>query len=350
MSRKQDNLAELWHRFQSNTCAALAIQEMNVAGSGETSFDLDVLLRHHDDGEEGIWEEDEVAMRDAFDDLLAFYGCVEIAAIIDFVPTRLPQDFRLTATRILCNRDVRLYYRQNYPLLLPDLLLARIANLRSKKEGLPNQAIPLFYEFLHISSILEEDSSVEMLLWFLDDGVHSGYDLESVLEILSRPNKVMKALNNAHSKSNPAEKAVDGLRKFLAFCVALDDLLARSKAYPLFRSAVWHYHSYWFRILRGEVRDAVEAAIKSVQSWTSPTAKGLSKKNARSLHAEAEASLSQIRNAVRRLTGNKYAAGLGSNERAIRRDSARAVSLLKRKGKEDLKRTKTRRLTRRRHQ
>jgi hypothetical protein len=201
----------------------------------------------------------------------------------------------------------------------------------SQKPGPPqpsDKTIPLFFEFLHISSVLEGDSSVEMLLWFFDDGVHDGYDWQSTLAILSRPQKVMKALSTSHRKSNPSEKAVNGLRKFLAFCVSFDDLLARSKAFPMFRSAAWNYHSYWFRILRGEVRNAVEAAVESVQGWTSPTARQLSKHHAKMLHAEAAASAAQIRKAVRRLTGNTYAGGLGTDERAIRSQSAHAVAIL----------------------
>jgi len=95
---------------------------------------------------------------------------------------------------------------------------------------------------------------------------------------------------------------VDGFRKFLGFCVALDELLSRSTPFPLFRAAIWHYHAYWFRTKRGEVRKALEG--------------------------EATRSLWNVRQIVRRLTGTSYGGILTHDEQRIRRDSAHATEIL----------------------
>src|SRR5450755_61386 len=123
MNREANNLAELWHRFGTNTNAAQALAEMRAQASGDGEWDLAELLRNHED--EPIEDDDEISMRDAFDDLLAFYSCVEIAALAGLVPEPLPRAFCLDAEKSLCNRHVRSYYRRYYPLLLPDMLLAR---------------------------------------------------------------------------------------------------------------------------------------------------------------------------------------------------------------------------------
>jgi hypothetical protein len=327
MTRKQDNLVELWHRFTVNTNAALAFDEMKVAGTRNSGLDLKVLLRDHQ--KEEIDDTEEVILRDAFDNLLAFYSCVEIAATIGFVPNLLPAEFRSAAVKTLCNRDVRRYYRKHYPLLLPDMLLARIAGLRKARENADGETMALFFEFLHISSMLEEDPSVDVLLWFLDDGYYGEYDWQSTLAILRKPHTLMKVLRRQPSGWNPAERSVDGLRKFVDFCVAFDDLLVRSAAFPLFRSAIWNYHSYWFRMLRGEVRAAVDEALDSLQAWsTSPAPDQLSKRDARALSADAAASSRRVRQAVRRLTGAKYGRELGVDSSEIRRASVQAAARL----------------------
>jgi hypothetical protein len=327
MSQKEQNLEEIWHKFKTNTLAADALKEIRSIGRRTANFELDELLRHHE--EEEIEDEDEVSMRDAFDDLLAFYSCVEVAAIANFIPAPLPEEFRSTATPVLCNKDVRRYYRTNYPLLLPEMLLARVAGINSKKEsGAETKIVPLFLEFLHVSSIIDADTSVEMLLWFLDDGYQDGYDWETTKEILAKPRKLIEAFDRAPRHRNASEKAVDGLRKFLEFCAALDGLLSRSEEFPLLRSGMWHYHSYWFQILKGEVSVAIEAALKNFEKWSlMMPAKQLSPKETKTLRMESLASIKRTSQIVRRLTGPKYQSALGTS-RQIRADGVRAVHIL----------------------
>jgi len=328
MTREADNLAELWHRFSTNTNAAQALAEMRAQASGDGEWDLAELLRNHED--EPVEDDDEISMRDAFDDLLAFYSCVEIAALSGLVPAQLPRAFCLDAANILCNRYVRSYYRTYYPLLLPDMLIARVGRVRARREQTRFELWPIFFEFLHICSILEDDPSVEMLLWFLDDGYHLGCDWDTTLAILTRPKRLVEALQRAPRRRNPAEQAVEGFRKFLGFCFALDDLLSRSSRFPLLRAAMWHYHAYWFRTIRGEVREALEGAFTALQSWlSSPAAKQLAEPEKAVLWAEATRSLRDIRLVVKRLTGTSYGSVLTRDQYGIRHDSVQAAQTLK---------------------
>ena len=327
MNHSERNLEEIWHKFKTSTCAEGALKEVRAIGTRKASFELDELLRHHEDEE--IEDEDEVSMRDAFDDLLAFYSCIEVAAIAGFLPAPLPEEFKSTAALVLCNKDVRRYYRTNYPLLLPEMLLARIAGINNKIEAAAEtDVIPLFLEFLHVSAIIDADSSVEMLLWFLDDGYQDGHDWETTEKILAKPRKLIRALGRAPRRRNASEQAVDGLKKFLEFCTALDGLLVRSSEFPLLRSGMWLYHSYWFRILKGEVSTAIEAALKNFEKWSlMMPGSGLSSKETEILRMESLASIQNTSQIVRRLTGSKYQGALGT-ARQIKAEANRSVLIL----------------------
>ena len=44
------------------------------------------------------------------------------------------------------------------------------------------------------------------------------------------------------------------------------------------QSAVWHYHGYWFRIIKGKIRGAIEESLKEFERWLHwPTAKKFNK-------------------------------------------------------------------------
>jgi hypothetical protein len=76
MNVKDQNLAELWHRFDTITSASDALAEMRAQAEGAGEWDLPWLLRDH--AEEEIEDIDEISMRDAFDDLLAFFAVLRL--------------------------------------------------------------------------------------------------------------------------------------------------------------------------------------------------------------------------------------------------------------------------------
>jgi hypothetical protein len=229
---------------------------------------------------------------------------------------------------VLCNPHVRKFYRRFYPLFLPDMLLARVAKVRARQE---RRAIApaLFHEFLHISGLLEDEHDVAMFLWFLDDGYHEGYAFADTLRVLKRPKRFIRALQRSAKQRNAAEQAAVGFRIFVGFCVAFDDLLARTKGYPLLQAYLWEYHAYWFRIVSGDVRKRLEEALNRLQGWlSSPAADQLEKKQVEYLRADAATSLKTVRRTVRRLTGRTYGGPIRRARQQIRRDSSRALNQL----------------------
>src|SRR6186713_402131 len=122
MNRKTANVQELWHRCNLDGGAQRAVDMVDaVRNEADDAWDLEDLLRYHDPE----IDEDEVGPRDDLDRLLEFYGLVEIAAQAGLTPARLPQPFLNQVKHVLTNVNVRRYYRKHYPLLLPDMLLAR---------------------------------------------------------------------------------------------------------------------------------------------------------------------------------------------------------------------------------
>src|SRR5439155_24201279 len=85
---------------------------------------LSILLRHHDETEEGVSDR-ETWIRDDSDFLLGFYSIIEIAMMIGFV-LELPDRFKMKHIRVLNHPAVRRYYEWNYPLDPPRRLRERI--------------------------------------------------------------------------------------------------------------------------------------------------------------------------------------------------------------------------------
>lgn len=328
MNLRQQNLNEILRRFNVRGTTSKAKEELEAQARGGGAWDLSDLLRHHAD--EMVDEDDEVEMRDAFDDLLACFGCLEIAAVVDLIPDPLPKSTRKEIALALCNPDLRKYYRAYYPLYLPDMLLARVAGTRKLRKTRGKKATDLCLEFIQLNGILEDDPDVALLLWFLDDGFEQGYSFEDTLELVSNPNRLLRALQKSPRRRNPAEQAAAGLRTFFTFCVAFDDLLQRCSRYEVLQSAMWEYHAYWFRILGGQVRASLEDAIEQLRCWlSSPASKHYTGKEVESLRLEAKESMDKVLEVVRRLTGRQYGKSIRGARQRIRRDSAAALRLLK---------------------
>src|SRR5208337_4560691 len=61
--------------------------------------------------------------------------------------------------------------------------------------------------------------------------------------------------------------AIRGLGKFLAFCVELEVLLDFASDLPMLRSAMWHYHSYWFGLLSNKVGVELPTMVEKYGAW-----------------------------------------------------------------------------------
>lgn len=305
MNQKEENLFQLRERFAS-TGAENAFDEMRLQARERGKFQLKRLLRHHE--QEPVTEQVEVDTRDDFDYMLAYYGLIEIAALIELVPDPLPQETLKSASTVLSNKYVQRYYTDHYKLLLPQMLLARIAGENTLKEK--NGAIPIFGEFLQIGSQLN-DKAVETLLWFLDNGYNGNHGWETTEKILSDPEETLEALKTPYKEANDSQRAVSGFGKFMNFAVAFHELLERTENFPYLQSAMWHYHGYWFDKLGGRLRNRFGSVLDHFAEWSTRSAPlqqygELSEEDLWNLNQEAERSRNKVKGVLEELTSQKF--------------------------------------------
>ena len=321
---KQANLDGVCRRYLLESPAKKAFAQFSRGDGSGRAWDLRRLLRHHLD--DPIELDLEVERRDAVDHLLAMYSSVEIAAIAGLVQPRLDKPFCKTAISFLSNPYVRRYYWKSYPLVLPGMLLTRLTR---RAGGFPKEHADcqsLFMEFMRINGALETDPEIDMLLWFLDDGSDGSHDWSDAVGILRRPERLIASMLLSRKKRDAAQMAACGVPKYLSFCMAFDNLLSRSQRYPIFQAAMWHYHAYWFRIIRGDVRERMMTSLAALRSWENlPLSARMEADRANAIRAESAESLQAAGEAIKRLTSGRLGAALVSRQAVTRVRSAQAL-------------------------
>jgi hypothetical protein len=230
---------------------------------------LSVLLRHHDDTDEGISDR-ETWLRDDVDFLLGFYSIIEIALMIKFVG-ELPNAFSENHLRVLNHPAVRRYYEWNYPLDLPRRLRERI--LFGVAYDLDEDALlhAFFYEFLELTKAVERDKDMESFLWCLDGGYredkHGTCDLDAVTRALSKSNKLAEATQRPPDERSELDRALNGFCKFIQFCETMDSLIQQLERTPQLAEAMWLAHAYWFQQLQADMGSDLKKAVLSLAKW-----------------------------------------------------------------------------------
>lgn len=293
MSQIQEyNLRDLTARWRDDSGAREAMRLVDKLDGRE----LEHLLRDH--RREEI-DDAETYQRDAFDNLLSFYGLIEVAALIGFIPEPLPAEFRTEGLQYLRNRAVERYYQDYYPLTLPELAALRMEERRSFQIHSAEPLVPLFMQFLELSGIVERDEDVGTFLWFLEDGYIGEYGLGHIIRALEKPDKYFAALLRPAEKQTPADQSIHGFRKFVAFMREFDDLLLATDAFPILQSAFWHHHAYWFRLLTDDFGSHLSLTLSLVGTWKSD-------EDAEKQQGDGD-ELSSVLASVRRLGSDDYA-------------------------------------------
>lgn len=294
---RASNLAQLAEQFRDRPLVRLAerrLARVRARDSAAARRKLARELRDHEPG--AIDEPSEIRFRDGVDYLLQYYSVLEIASLFDLVPDEFDTQFRDHAQWQLNQPAVVKYYEDHYPLLLPRMFRERLDGVRRKigVSGAPS----IFARFLNVSAKINEDSEVETLLWFLDDGIWGEDDIDSVVEVTGDPDTFVRLL--ASNQRDRLTMAIGGLRTFLGFCAEFDSLLASLTDDPLAQSAFWHFHGYWFDHLRSQLGKQVRAAVRGLASW-SPTIEGESARDAAGRRTTAD-----LQRSVERLTSGVY--------------------------------------------
>lgn len=256
--------------FGDHAGAQEALKFFSAARSGRSRRSLARLLRHHDDdpiSDKETWE------RDNFDYLLGFFSMVEVGCLAGFLSPTLPSKHAAIARRILKDKDVRRYYEEHYPVLLPQAHLRRV-------EGTPLTPDPdsfdigpgLFDSFFTLTQPMEGDGPIETFLWFLDGGSRGGYDIDDTITVLGNPKRFIHHASARPEDSRDGEldwlsASTQGFLAFMEFGPRLLVVLRASHPMPLLQSAMWHVHGYWLGQMGSHMGTAVKRALQAIGSW-----------------------------------------------------------------------------------
>jgi hypothetical protein len=302
------NLAHLSHTyFIDNPSVTRAARDRISAitdGRRDEKVDraLEWTLRHHD--ETGAIHWTETYIRDGFDYLLSYYGLIEISTLIGLVPNPLPKEQRDIALQQLSHPAVKRYYEKNYPVLLPRLLRLRLEGRWKKRIRPSKQTTALFILFLEISRPVDFDKNVETFLWFLDDGLRSGYDIDDVNEALRSSTDFVRHSSKTRRPS-ALDRGVQGMTEYLGLLGELHALL-ESTDDRLLRSAFWHWHGYWLGGLRHQMSGNLTKAITHVARWSMRDRAGPETDEDKDLYDAAHKSQQKMLAVVRQLTSHTY--------------------------------------------
>lgn len=311
------NLDSLTRNHFTKTTAVRAARVLEKGAEGRTRVNLKSLLRHH--GERSVVSPRELRLRSAFDELLGFYSLVEVGCIAGYLPNPLPEEFARAAEKYLSRDEVRKYYEENYPVLLPRLLRKRLAGVNRLRETNTGRSIPLFFQFIENNSMIENEN-VGQFLWFLEDGRTQGYSIGDTLDALGKPKQFARCLMQAPSERDALDKSLLGFGRFVQFCRHFDSLLQAAHDLPLLQSAMWHFHAYWFHHLEIDFGKSMKDAVRQFEQWDRPKAARETAPTTRSWKTLAEQhdmvdkvaplSIEKTLSAIRRLTDRQYGRAL----------------------------------------
>jgi hypothetical protein len=260
-----NNYDRLKQQYFCDTDARRAAARISAAKTPVRAGKLGHLLRYH--GESRV-KKRETWKRDAVDELLHFYGVMEVAALLGLIPKPLPHDLRKMAVEHLSHPAVNKYFVTNYPLVLPQLFLLRALDLLSLTDGSEGASFPEFVQLLQLDAIIHGgDEDIDVFLWFLDGGSRNGYDIDDTIRKFRRAERFFRSLAKQREQMTTADSSVRGCVLFLDFCRELDSFLRSKSISPLLRYESWHLYGYWFSNLQAIVANRVSDMIERAGEW-----------------------------------------------------------------------------------
>jgi hypothetical protein len=300
---REANYHSLIRQFFDESGAKKAARRIDGATTARKRLALTHLLRHHDDEDYGVTDE-ETWKRDDVDELLHFYSIMEIASLLDLIPSELPSEFRKASSRRLGHPAVSQYFVSSYALVLPQLFLLRLGGyvsmrLPSDTQLFPEWTFPLFLQLLHLDSMIHGgDENVDTILWFLDGGSLDDYDIDDTISALTSAKTFLRCLSADPEDMTPQDSSIQGLVTFLDFCTELDSFLGHPGLPELLRYEAWHLYGYWFGHLRSTMGEYLNAVVDRLATWK--VQQGVS--SAR----EKKIAVAKMRRAVERLLSGDY--------------------------------------------
>jgi hypothetical protein len=264
---QRQNSEHLIQLYYQRTTAPAAVALYADILSGERQAELGTILRDHRDRPIGSAEE--IAWRNAFDELMTCYSVLELAMqagyITDFGPT-----LRRDASQILEDRCVREFYEDHYPLLLPQLFRDRLSRRIVCQTHLGPRQLAALQRAIELERRLLQHPEVQAFLMLADDFVVEGFWRSHLLDAVSDAEKLEQHLTRRGENQTFLDRAVGGLRRFLYLCDGLQRLLLSVEGDAIFQSGLWHLFGYWFSDRREAVVPTLLRMIEQIEEWSPP--------------------------------------------------------------------------------
>jgi hypothetical protein len=217
------------------------------------------LLRDH--REEGISSPKEWKFRDALDFALHGASMLEIG----FAAGVLADPRRRVEARIvplLKLPEVRTYFEDHYPILLPSQLLLRYHPAAGPTRSTEPE-LSWFGSLLAMDARFHDDQ-MDIFLSIVDGYVFEDDDVEIDFAAIRRAAKSPKRLIRAVMRKRPERSALDyalaGLERFILFSSDLTELLA-APVRPALADAAFNLYRYWYAARSKELGKATQDAI-----------------------------------------------------------------------------------------
>src|SRR5690606_27615921 len=227
------NLRDLMGLYYQGSAAPEAVKLFRQIAAGKKKIRLERLLRDHRD--DSIRDGEEIAARDAFDDLLTCCSVLELALQVGYVDG-LAAGFREDVLPILEDPWVRRYYEEHYPLLLPQLFRQRLAGGRYYRAHRGPRQVAAFQRAVELESRLLGHPDVRRFLELADDFAIEGYDRSDLIRLAGDAEALAAALTRRGRQRTVLDEAVGGLRRFLYLTDGLYQVLQMVEGDRVFQS------------------------------------------------------------------------------------------------------------------
>lgn len=201
------------------------------------------------------------------DSLLDFYGLLEIAMLLDYVPDPLPVTLQEEVQRCLKNGALARYYEQDRSSLLPFLLRNRIDGTWLLKEKADKYSISSYQSFLSLTGRFSRDETIAEWLQLLKFGKSAVYTIDDLVVAVRDQEEYIGRFTKDPTSQNRLDAAIIGFQRFLTFCRDLDELLQETSDSRYLQSAIWHFYRHLFVLQSHRIEVTVDRILQNMGSW-----------------------------------------------------------------------------------
>ena len=223
---------------------------------------------------EKVLRDPESPARENIDELMRFYGLLEVSCLAGFVPPGLTSELCERILRHLSVPILREYCLQHSSALLLDLLRARVLGEHQYVDQAQSRP-ELFMEFIDLWSLIESSEHLRDFGKALDGRTSAQFSTTDLIDAMSSPEQLGEHIAQIPQKQSLMDSALMGYMEFIKVAGRLRNHLAGYRGATLFRSASWHSLHSWFVVRRDRLSDFVDAANSKLAAWEPQDAEGI---------------------------------------------------------------------------